>query len=512
MPVTDARTLPDASVIEADIVIIGGGMAGLTLAHELAGTAARVAVLESGGPEPDREIQGLYAGQGVWSGPGVPDQPMDDYMIQSRVRALGGSGHVWGGKCGPLDEADFAERDWIPLSGWPLGRREMKPFYDRACDLLKLPHFPADDGLPEGDARPVMTRVDGAVRSPPRFYSPVSGRRDPAAFAEFRDAPGRAPNIHVHTHVNATAVRLKADGSVDRLELRCLNGTRHIARARLYVMATGGIENARLMLASTADRPEGVGNGTGWVGRCFQGHPNLFQNETDDWASSALMIADTTHLGLYDNDPVATAHGVMALSLPAQREVRCGNISATLMVRSEGRAAAYPAPVAIAQMATATTGSPGAAKLVPMYFKSENLPNPESRIVLAPTTDALGQPQARLEWRFTDADWRSIDAGVEAFGRGMGGDEIGRLCWPQGPGDRIPPSSPARHHMGTTRMSVDPAQGVVDADCRVHDSPNLYIAGSSVFPTSGLVNPTLTLTALAIRLADHLKITMGIAR
>ncbi len=111
MPLTDARTLPDASRIEADIVIIGGGMAGLAIAYEFVGTATRVVVLESGGPDPDTEIQGLYDGPGVMSGPGNPDLPIDTYLRQSRVRALGGSGHVGGGKCGPLDAVDFAERD-----------------------------------------------------------------------------------------------------------------------------------------------------------------------------------------------------------------------------------------------------------------------------------------------------------------------------------------------------------------------------------------------------------------
>lgn len=509
MPVTDARTLPDASVIEADIVIIGGGMAGLTMAHELAGTTARVVVLESGGPEPDREIQTLYAGTGVMSGPGNPDRNIDDYLVQSRVRALGGSGHVWGGKCGPLDAVDFAPRPWRPLSGWPFGRTELKPFFDRACDRLKLPHFPADDGLPEGQAPALVTDHNGPLRSSPRAYSPVSGRGDPAAFAEFRDAPGRAANIHVHTHANITGIRLKADGSVDRLEMRCLTGTRHTIRAARYVLATGGVENARLLLASRNEKPAGVGNATGWVGRCFQGHCTISTGDNDPRGEAEVTFTTAADLSLYDNQPRDRAHAVFVLAPQAQQGLEIGNCTLTLAVRPKAAAAAGTVVAAVDQTAAAIEG--GAVRRMDYFFMSEQAPHPDSRITLSDRTDALGQPQAHLDWRYTQADWDSLSGSAAGFGRAFGAQGVGRLCWPVESGALVAGFSPSRHHMGTTRMSLDPAQGVVDADCRVHDCANLYIAGSSVFPTSGLVNPTLTLTALAIRLADHLKTQMGIA-
>lgn len=509
MPVTDARTLPDASVIEADIVIIGGGMAGLAMAHELAETAARVVVLESGGPDLDAQMQTLYEGTGVMSGPGNPDRNIDPYLAQSRVRALGGSGHVWGGKCGPLDAVDFAPRAWRPLSGWPFGRAELKPVFDRACDRLKLPHFPIDDGLPEGPAPAPLTDHNGPLRSSPRAYSPVSGRVDPAAFAEFRDAPGRAANIHVHTHANVTAVRLAANGAVDRLEVQCLTGTRHIARARLYVLATGGIENARLMLASNADRPEGVGNASGWVGRCFQGHCTLSTPDNDPRGDAEIAFTTPADLSLYDNQPRYRAHAVFALAPQAQEGLGIGNCTLTLMVRTKPAAPAGTVAAAAEQLAGAVED--GAARRQDFFLMSEQAPWPDSRITLSDRADAFGRPQAHLDWRYTQADWDSLAGSAAGFGRALGAQQLGRLCWPVTPDTIVASLSPSRHHMGTTRMSVDPAQGVVDADCRVHDTSNLYIAGSSVFPTSGLVNPTLTLTALAIRLADHLKTKMGIA-
>lgn len=509
MPLTDARTLPDASQIEGDIMIIGGGMAGLAVAHEFAGTRARVVVLESGGPEPDGELQALYAGPGVMSGPGNPDLPMDDYLAQSRVRALGGSGHVWGGKCGPLDEADFAERLWRPLSGWPFGRRELKPFYDRACDRLQMPRFPVDDGPPEGQTLSPIGAPDGSLRSSPRAYSPVSGRVDPAIFANFRDTPGQAANIEVHTHINVTGIRLKADGSVDRLELRCLTGTRHIARGQTYILATGGIENARLLLASNADRPEGVGNAHGWVGRCFQGHCTVSTAENDLRGDAEVSFTTDADLTLYDNQPRDRAHAVFALGLDQHRRAGIGNCTLTLSLRPKASAEAGTVRAAVDQLGAATEGRGG--RRLDYFLMSETAPNPESRITLSDGLDALGQPRARLDWRYTQADWDSLAASARSFGQAFGAQGLGRLCWPVETGELLSLFGPSRHHMGTTRMDPVPARGVVDADCRVHDTPNLFVAGSSVFPTSGLVNPTLTLTALAIRLADHLKSGMGIA-
>lgn len=504
MPLTDARTLPDASRIEADIVIIGGGMAGLAIAHEFAGSSVRVAVLESGGPEPDMELQALYDGPGVMSGPGNPDRPINEYLGQSRVRALGGSGHVWGGKCGPLDEADFTRRAWRPLSGWPFGRRELKPFYDRACDLLKLPRFPVDDGPPESPALPAVGASDGPLRSSPRAYSPVSGRIDPVAFAAFRDGPGLAANILVHTHINVTGIRLDAGGAVDRLELRCLTGTRHEARGRIYILATGGVENARLLLASNADRPEGVGNASDLVGRCFQGHVTISTDDNDPRGDAEVAFVTAADLSLYDNQPRNRPHAVFALDLPTHERLGAGNCTLTLSVRPKPDAAAGSTGAAAGQLAAVLETGP-AVRRQDYFLMSEQAPHADSRITLADETDALGQRRARLDWRYTQADWDSLAASADGFGAAFATEGLGRVCWPIESEGLVRILSPSRHHMGTTRMDPNPAEGVVDADCRVHGVANLFVAGSSVFPTSGLVNPTLTLTALAIRLADHLK-------
>jgi len=278
MAFIDARTLPEGSRITADLIIIGGGMAGITLARELAGTALKVAILESGGRELDEKLQDLYAGTGTVRAPGNADRPFDTYPGQSRTRVLGGSGMIWGGKCVPLDESDFAKRDWIPHSGWPVTREGLQPYYDRACDHLEIPHFKPDMAVLNDPARPPL-KIDGerAFFSPPRVFSKYSGIVDKAAFDRFRTAFAEAPNITVYLHANVTRIRQAArGGAVEGLDVACLEGGRHTAIAGRYVLAVGGIENARLLLVSD------IGNRHDLVGRFFQGHVTYSMGEGED--------------------------------------------------------------------------------------------------------------------------------------------------------------------------------------------------------------------------------------
>jgi choline dehydrogenase-like flavoprotein len=217
MAFIDARTLPDASRIEADLVIIGGGLAGITLAKELAGGPLKVAILESGGREIDMEIQALYAGTAVVKAPDNPDKPLDDYPVQSRARVLGGSGMIWGGKCVPLDPADFAARPWAPHSGWPV---TASSFSRSTTGLATCWRFRASTPTtrpPEGPGPPAAGAgsADGFF-SAPRVFSRYSGGADKAAFDRFRTDFADAPNITVYLHANVTQIRLSAKGDGSR--------------------------------------------------------------------------------------------------------------------------------------------------------------------------------------------------------------------------------------------------------------------------------------------------------
>ncbi len=503
MAIIDARTLPDASQIAADLVIIGGGLAGIALAKELAGGPLSVAILESGGLDMDADNQALYAGSGVQTAPGSADRPFDSYPIQSRVRALGGSGMVWGGKCAPLDPADFAERPWIPYSGWPITREQMQPYYDRACDLLEIARFPPDRAMsPEPRLQPLALDPADGFFPAPREFSRLSGGTDRAAFDAFRTKFADAANITVYLHANVTRIRREGD-RITGLDVACLDGKRHAAKAARYVLAVGGIENARLLLAS-----DNLGNGQDLVGRFFQGHVTYSSQGDADTEGTAFAASRDTPLDLYAPAVRMAAHCVIGAGLAAQKRMGTGNFTATLfrVAASGPDTPAAADTLTIGQAATRLAAGRSQPQILGYFAMTEHFPNPNSRVTLDPEhRDALGMPRVRLTWNYGQKDAADLERSVAGLADAVGAAGEGRLCWSIPQGRLLGVSSASRHHMGTTRMHADPKRGVVDADLRLHEAGNLYVAGSSVFPTSGIANPTLTILALVMRLADHLK-------
>lgn len=503
MAIIDARTLPDASPIEADLVIIGGGLAGITLAKQLAGGPLKVAILESGGLEIDGDNQALYAGSGVQKAPGNPDRPFDQYPVQSRIRALGGSGHVWGGKCAPLDPADFAERGWIPYSGWPVTREQMQPYYDRACDLLEIPRFSLErPASTDASLQPLALDPADGFFPAPREFSRFSGGTDKAAFDAFRTQFAEAANVTVYLHANVVRIRREAD-QITGLDVACLDGKRHTARAKRYVLAVGGIENVRLLLAS-----DNLGNRNDLVGRFFQGHVTYSNDGDSQTEGTAIAISRAAPMDLYAPAKRFGAHCVIGSGLAGQARMKTGNFTATLFrANVSGADTAVGADTVTIGKASARVGKGQQEPQLLGYFAmAEHFPNPDSRVTLDPDhKDPLGMPRVRLTWTYGEKDYTDLERSVTGLADALGASGEGRLCWSIERGKLLGLSSASRHHMGTTRMHADPRKGVVDADLRLHEARNLYVAGSSVFPTSGIANPTLTILALCMRLADHLK-------
>ncbi len=487
----DARSVPESGRVETDVCVIGAGAAGITLARELSGAPFRVALLESGGFDPDPATQALYRGR-VYG--------RRYFTLDScRSRQFGGSTNCWQGLCRPLDPIDFEAREWVPHSGWPFPAAALEPFYVRAQQVLRLEAFLYEAARWATPERPPLPFLGDAIES--RVFQ-VS----PTRLGEvYRDEILRAPNVD--TWLFANVVEIETDPEARRVEavrVATLGGRSFPVQARLFVLATGGIENARILLASSRAQSQGLGNGHDLVGRFFMEHPHVV-------AGAFLPSSRDVSLAFYrahDTGRVKLA-GYLTGSDSLQRAERLLGFSSFL---------AQDAPLpgfeqALSRVVGEADGARGAPAPRAVFFMNEieQAPNPSSRVRLGEERDALGMPRVRLEWRLSAIDKLSIRRAHVLLARELGRAGLGRLQLMLSDDDhQWPPElGGGRHHMGTTRMHVDPKQGVVDETGRVHGVANLYVAGSSVFPTGGAANPTLTLVALALRLADHLKERMA---
>lgn len=510
----DSRTLPEATRIEADIAIVGGGAAGIAMAREFIGGGLRVALLESGGLDYDDDTQDLYVGEVT----GNPSIALD----ASRLRYLGGTSNHWAGYCRPLDEVDFAARPWVPHSGWPIGRASLEPYYRRAHPVLQL----ASD-----DYRP----AEWVAQMPPVFTSPVM--RDPLRPVIFQQSPPtrlgstyrgeleQADDLAVYLWANLVEIVTDEGGArVRHLAMACLDGRRFTVEAGHVVLATGGVENARLLLCSNRQVPAGLGNGNDLVGRYFMDHPAcpaatvlLGEPSTIARAPADQIIDVLCGIDPAREERERLLRFVTAIQpVPPPEGEEAGYVALRELTRNLRRGI-WPDDLmgrlgtVLADLDGTTSGFYNrffaTPELLRLRVHIEVAPNPESRVTLIGERDALGLNRVRLDWRLTELDRLSLRRNLEIVGEAFGAAGLGRLRladWVLEEGFAIPGNG-SYHHVGTTRMSDDPGTGVVDRNCRVHGMHNLFVAGSSVFPTEGFANPTLTIVALGLRLADHLK-------
>ena len=503
----DARQLDDGAEIAADICIVGAGAAGITLAYELRDTTRDVLLVESGGPEaPDSETQSLYEGHVV----GTPYFPLDI----CRLRFFGGTTNHWSGHCRPLDPIDFEKRAWVPYSGWPIGPADLADAYNRAQALCELGPFEY-----RVDARPELR--DQSIPFDRRRIVNISFRHSaPTRFGRaYGDALLKARNVRVLCHANVTRIVTNRTASaVDGVEVRTFSGKRATIRARVLVLAAGAIENARLLLLSDGVEKNGLGNRYGNVGRFFMEHPHAL-------AAFAVPTVELKRFEAYYsvnlrpvlapefqrrekllNAAVAVGYGFDRF--PGYRSVR-----EVVREFAEGR---LPDDLGrhVLNIIRDLDDIPGGLlrrlqhKAV-LWFSvnAEQIPNPQSRMLLSRERDALGCRRAALDWRLTTDDKAHARRAIRVVGEELARLGLARMRldpWLVQDDTTWNGLTGRYHHMGTTRMSENPRHGVVDADCRVHGVANLFVAGSSVFATSGYAAPTLTIVALAVRLANFL--------
>ncbi|MBD2119882.1 GMC oxidoreductase [Trichocoleus sp. FACHB-262] len=545
----DARTLPAGTTIESDVCIIGAGPAGITLAREFIGQDFRVCLLESGGAEPDQATQSLCEGEN--SGDLYQD------LCKSRHRQFGGTANEWhititpeeiGGRCGPLEAIDFEKRDGIPYTGWPFDRAYLDPFYQRAQQFSKMGPFAYQAEDWEEAQSPRLPFLEGKVATAIYQFT-LRG----VFTQEYREELRQADNIT--TYLNANVLDIETNEvakTVTRLQAACLDGDRFWVTAKLFILATGGIENARLMLLADQNQNVGLGNQNDLVGRFFMDHPGLsymfFPKQRQIFNSTALYdlrrVKGSAIKGkLVLTEEVKRREHLLnsgALIHPRPKGFRSQAVSSLKTLLSSARQAKVP-PQPFKHLGNVVSGADELAlsayrrfrKIQPILpndieggwshlpnkekqFASfqisqmiEQAPNPDSRVMLSDERDRLGRRKVKLHWTWHELDVYSVKRTYEILDAELRRSGIGRLesDW-QFEGKDLTDTS-AHHHIGTTRMHNDPKQGVVDENCQVHGISNLFVAGSSVFPTGGYVNPTLTIIALALRLADHVKQQMA---
>lgn len=511
----DFRQLDDGAALETDICIIGAGAAGISMALTLAESRRRVLLLEGGGLEFEPDTQALYEGEVV----GAPYASLD----LPRLRFFGGTTNHWDGHCRPLDPIDFEVRPWVPFSGWPIDRTTLDPFYETAQKVCELGPMQYDTAKWEGLSGKIVPFDAARVKNRMWQYSP------PTRFGErYRDDLEQSKNVTVLLHGNAIELLTpRSAGRVDGVRIKSLQGKERTVRANVFVVACGGIENPRLLLSSNKVHSAGMGNEHGLVGRFFLEHPHAIvayaiptsKQENYEAYYSSVEIAGVpiqVKPGISEDvqKRLKILNGCIDIGYGYDRSP--GYLGLFNIVRNLKRGRVPDAfgeslVRVISDLGGAGTGLyRHATGENVMWFGSnfEQAPNPDSRVTLSTERDALGSPRAKLDWRLSPIDKHSVRVACKIVGEELARLGLARMRmdeWFLADDTTWVDLAGHFHHMGTTRMSDDPSRGVVDKNCRVHGMSNLYIAGSSVFATAGYANATLTIVALALRLADHLR-------
>ncbi len=549
--IIDARSLPENKPIDTDVCIVGAGTAGIVLARELIDQKFRVCLLESGGLKPDQQTQSLSWGENV----GHPYFQLDTDF----ARYFGGTSNRWfisigdnsfGARMRPLDEIDFEKRDWVPYSGWPFDKSHLVPYYERAEKICKIESPTYEVKYWEDPVKTPRLPLNDDIVETVIFKF---GSRTPF-IDDYSQEVIQANNIT--TYLYANAVEIETDDiarTVTRLRVACLQGNKFWVSAKLFILAAGAIEIPRLLLLSNKIQSNGLGNQYDLVGRFFMEHPHsglgfYIPTAQDNFRSTALY----SNIHKVQGVPVL---GKLALSEGVLRREKLLNFVTELVpnitLSSLLGYALYPTidsesvrsfkkftsalihgklPEDITKhMMNVIKGVDDITVSIYRKIKieilkalsrrrqiffllgnmSEQAPNPMSRVTLSPERDKLGQNRVRLDWRLSSFDIQSIIRSQEIIAEEVSRKGLGLLYVELN--DKTPPQriTGGWHPMGTTRMHVDPKEGVVNENCQVHGISNLFIAGPSVFPTCGYANPALTIVALAVRLADHVKKVMS---
>lgn len=453
-----------------DICIIGAGPAGMTIAAELAHSGKKICVLESGGQK--RTVFANALKEVVSEA--LPIRP------DSRERVVGGSSSTWGGLSALLDAIDFSPRPWN--EGWPIKRHDLDP-YLAAAEKYRFPSPEAFDpaSYPSGgwpSLKNLEDKIFVAIR--PQYHFGVL-----KSIFE-RDC--------VDLYIETTVTELGTSGeNVSHAVCKSPDGGVAIIQAGLFVLAAGGIENPRILLNSR------LGNEYDQVGRYFMNHPKGYAGFL---RLSHPLLAKNYYLPRNING--FTVYAGLRLSEAFQRER--GLLNGCMQL--EPNAGLFQRYVFAIWRRLPDLCERMLVIMRPRTLRvrwfAEMESRPENRVILGQKRDSLGSPIPIVRYELGERDRATITALHAQLKENVERLKLGKLS---GTAEEAIESvrNDASHHLGGTRMGLDSRNSVVDPDCKVHTVSNLYVAGGSVFPTSGCANPTMTIVALAIRLAEHIR-------
>ena len=507
-----------------DVCIIGTGPAGSTIARELSAANLKVLLLESGG------FDRLETSDELDRIDNIGRLRADQWAVRNRI--VGGSSHTWGGRCAPFDAIDFEERAWVPESGWPFQRRELDPYLERSAAYLGLAYgnnFSGAEFWQLFGSGPSRSEPDPDVLLPFFWqFSRDSAESYPFEYTRFGRTLAEKLGSNVTLVCGATVVAVHANEGGDRVrgvEIAAPDGSRLTVPARIVVMCAGGIENARLLLASDQQVPGGLGNRHDLVGRYLMDHlrgpVGFFDVARTQWLqrrfgrytvkrrlfrgglrlspeiqrnrqllNCAVWLGETLH----QDDPVEALRRILGGKLHP-RDVLSLTSNLPLLLRGCRDYFIYK------------NGLPRKLAELSLECMVEQRPDFSSRVTLSDQRDRFGSRLPRVDWRSHEDEGRTMREAARFVA-----SEFGRIGFPVPTlAEWVLDDAPiplsfvdVAHPTGTTRMSSDPTKGVVDARGQVHGVAGLYVAGSSVFPTAGHCNPTQMIVALAIRLAETL--------
>jgi choline dehydrogenase-like flavoprotein len=537
--------LSDEIVADVRVCIVGAGAAGITLACELDGCGHKVLLLEAGGFKLTPATQDYYAGA---ANPPHP-KPSDWRRVM-----FGGTTSIWGGRCVPFDPIDFESRDYVANSGWPIAYDEIARHYPRAleyCDAGEF-EFTASGSIGQGTPTVEGWAADGVIDHDliERYSLPTRFGR------KYRRALRASRNVTAILGLRCTGLcKGPGDDRIEGVEVVLESGRRRVIQADIVVLAMGGIETARILLAS--DRSgTGFGNRSDRLGRFYSCHLGGVLGRFVPQRGKAAFDFEKTRDGIY-------CRRKLQFTSAAQREHRLLNTAFRLHFPAYSDAAHGSAVMSTIYLAKSMlipeyrnlveynaehlarkspsrehwrnvlTGLPQVLKFgidwafrihlarrempytlvasrdgsYPLEFNSEQTPMESSRITLLAERDRHAIPRVRIDWRRSDADVAAVQRGFAVLRESLAQSGVCRLEFDEAKlRERVAAGAPvASHHLGTTRMASSAKNGVVDAQCALFDFPDVYVASSAVFPTGSHANPTLTIVALSLRLASHLR-------